>query len=398
MYPSLMWIKLMRTGFLPVIALLAIWWIPAALTAEPIRIGVSLGLTGQYEQPALMHQRAYQLCQDKINARGGIFERKVAFDIRDDHGSAEEARAIYLAFTAEDGVDIVLAPYSSDLTAAVAPITEDRGFPMLAAGAAADLLWRRGYRNLVGVLTPASRYTQGMMRLAAETGYGTIALLHAGDDFSQEIAAGTRKWAPFLNLKIVSDTELSPGPEGDKDVMRSVRDSGAELLIVAGYFEEAARMRRAMSGLDWYPQAYFATVGPSFPNWKSMLGAAAERAFTTSIWEPTKPDTNAVSQQFTQAFKDRYAVMPSYHAAAAFAACQVLEAALLRAGSTDQEDYREALFALDSNTVIGRFAVDRTGMQTKRLDMVVQWIDGEKQIVWPAEVRTHQAVFGPRTP
>jgi branched-chain amino acid transport system substrate-binding protein len=388
----------MRIGILSSFTMIAIWWASAALAAEPIRIGVSLGLTGQYEQPALMHQRAYLLCQDQINARGGIFERKLAFDIRDDHGSAEEARAIYLAFTAEDGVDIVLAPYSSDLTAAVAPIAEERGFPMLAAGAAADLLWRRGYHNLIGVLTPASRYTQGMMRLATEADFSTIALLHAGDDFSREIAAGTRKWAPFLKLKIVSDIELYRGSEGDKDIMLSVRNSGADLLIVAGYFDEAARMRRAMGGIGWYPQAYFATVGPSFPNWKSLLGADAERAFTTSIWEPARPDESTVSQQFAQAFKDRYAVIPSYHAAAAFAACQVLEAALIRAGSTDHDHYRDALFALDSNTVIGRFAVDRTGMQTKRLDMVVQWIDGEKQIVWPAEVRTHQAVFGTRSP
>ncbi len=104
--------------------------------------------------------------------------------------------------------------------------------------------------------------------------------------------------------------------------MRQIRDSKAELLIVAGYFDEAVRMRMALNGLTWYPHAFFATVGPSFPNWKSHLGADAEFAFTTSIWEPGRPDENADSLAFTQAFRERFGIMPSYHAAAAFAACQ----------------------------------------------------------------------------
>ena len=345
-----------------------------------------------------MHQRAYVLCQDIINARGGILDRSIVFDIRDDRGEAKVARNIYDTFIAEMGADLVLAPYSSDLTAAVAPIAEEHGFPILAAGAAANSLWRRNYRNLIGVLTPASRYTQGVMRLAAGAGLGKIALLHAPDEFSREIAAGTRKWAPFLKLKMMADIELPPEADGDKAIMQAVRESGAELIIIAGYLNEAVRMRRALGALGWYPQAFFATVGPSFPNWKSVLGPDAERAFTTSVWEPNGRDGNTDSLQFTNAFKDRYGVMPSYHAAAAFAACQVLEAALVQAGSTDHDKYRDALFRLDINTVIGRFAVDRTGMQTKRLDMVVQWIEGEKQIVWPAEARTRDAIFGPRSP
>jgi hypothetical protein len=33
-------------------------------------------------------------------------------------------------------------------------------------------------------------------------------------------------------------------------------------------------------------------------------------------------------------------------------------------------------------------------MQTKRDDLVVQWIDGRKETVWPDERRTAEPVFG----
>ena len=53
-------------------------------------------------------------------------------------------------------------------------------------------------------------------------------------------------------------------------------------------------------------------------------------------------------------------------------------------------------FALDTYSVIGRFAVDRTGIQVKRLDMLIQWQAGQKQIVWPEEIRTRPAILWPR--
>jgi branched-chain amino acid transport system substrate-binding protein len=44
--------------------------------------------------------------------------------------------------------------------------------------------------------------------------------------------------------------------------------------------------------------------------------------------------------------------------------------------------------------VLGRFTVDRAGMQTKRLDMIIQWQNGKKEIVWPDEIRTAEPIFG----
>jgi branched-chain amino acid transport system substrate-binding protein len=68
--------------------------------------------------------------------------------------------------------------------------------------------------------------------------------------------------------------------------------------------------------------------------------------------------------------------------------------ALREAGSLDRDRYREALFGMDAMTIIGRFLPDRSGMQTKRVDVVVQWIRGQKEIVWPDERRTAEPDFG----
>jgi branched-chain amino acid transport system substrate-binding protein len=341
-----------------------------------------------------MHKRSYQLCQAEANAAGGVFGRPLAFIIEDDRGEVSAVARIYDAFTS-GGADVVIAPYGSDLTTVASDIAEAGGYPMLAPGAAADGLWRRGYRNIVGVITPASRYTIGILGLASERGVRRIALVHAGDAFSQEIADGARKWAPFLKFdRFVLDEELSGDAQDDQRLIARIRAARTEALLVAGYFDEAVRMRRALAEAGWMPPIFFATVGPSLPAWLAELGPLGDKAFTTSIWEPPAERQNSASQEFSDAFAKRFGVAPSYHAAAAYAACQIMIMALRKAGSVDRDRYREALFGMDVMTIIGRFLPDRSGMQTKRDDVVVQWIDGRKEIVWPDERRTAEPVFG----
>lgn len=386
-----------RWKWLPsvIMVLMAMMQFPSrGMASEPIRVGVSLGLTGQYQQPSAMHKRAYELWRDEVNARGGIMGRAVELVIRDDNSDPELAKKIYTEFVSTGSVDHIFAPYSSQLTAAVAPIADAAGFPMLAAGAAADELWSKGYHNLFGILTPASRYSQGILRLAHDAGLTTVAIMHSGDPFSVQIANGTRKWAPYLKLKVLVDVEFAAHATDLTDVVRQAKSANVDLLVVAGYLKEAVNARRALIKLDWSPPAFFATIGPTLSDWKDIFEKSADHTFAPSIWEPNDSYTYPRSEEFASAFKARFGMEASYHAAAAYAAGQIIEAAMLTSKSVDHDGVRAAIVDLDTYTVLGRFAVDRTGMQVKRLDMIIQWQNGRKEIVWPEEIHTSSAIFG----
>ena len=365
----------------------------AAHAAEPVRIGLSLGLTGTYAEPARMQMRAYRLWEQEVNERGGLSGRSVKMVIVDDESDPSRAAAAYESLIREQRVDLVIGPYSSAITAAVAPVVENFGYPMLAAGASADEIWRQGYRNVFGMWTPASRYSVGMLELAQMNDLMRIAIVHADDAFSSEVAGGARKWAPYLGLEVVLDQGFRKGTKDLTGLARRARDSGAELLLVAGHFNEAVNMRRSMGHIGWFPKAYFATVGPALRKYHDTLGADAEGSFATSIWEPYESLNFPRSQAFAAAFRERYSMDPSYHAATAYAAGQILEAATMRAGRIERDRIREALYALDTSSVIGRYAVDRTGMQVKRFPLIVQWQKGKKEIVWPKELRSAPLVF-----
>ncbi len=369
--------------------LLALPWLSVRADAsEPLRIGVSLGLTGQYRVPSEMHRRAYELWRDDVNAKGGLLGRPVEITIADDGSDAIQAAAIYREFVAGNATGHVFGPYSSELTSVVAPIVDAAGFPMLAPGASADELWRRGYRNLFAMLTPASRYTQGMLRLASEAGLSSIAVLAADDAFSTEIANGTIRWASYLRLKPVLQLRFPAAATDLKNEMQKARDVDADLVIIGGHRDEAIAARRAAAAIGWRPRNFFATIGPALPEWGVELGESADGAFSTSIWEPTESLGYPGARAFAEAFRHRFGVEPSYHAATAYAAGQILAAAAETAGSLARDAIRDTLHGLDTYSILGRFAVDHTGMQVKRIEMIIQWQQGKKEIVWPVEIRT----------
>lgn len=370
------------------LAVLALTVTTAAVAAEPLRIGVSLGLTGKYAELGHMQKRAYELWRDEINAAEGLLGRPVEMVIVDDGSEPARAAAIYRDLIAERKVDHVFGPYSSPITAAVAPVAEEHGYPMLAAGASADEIWEQGYGHVFGMWTPASRYTHGMLEFALLNRLGRVAIVHADDRFSFSVGHGAKEQAEELGLDVVLYEEFRKGTENLTALAKKVRSSGADLLVVGGHFNEAVNMRRSLGKIGWQPTAFFATVGPALPKWKDEMGPLAEGAFATSIWEPHEKVDFPRSLEFADAFRERYKIAPSYHAATAYAAGQIFEIAVARADSLDRGDIRNALIELDAYSVIGRYVVDRTGRQVKRFPLTVQWQDGKKEIVWPEKVQS----------
>jgi branched-chain amino acid transport system substrate-binding protein len=372
-------------------ALLSLVATAAGYAAEPVRIGVSLGLTGKYAALAATQQRGYQLWQRDINSKGGLLGRPVQIVIIDDESKPKRAAKLYKQLIAEDRVDFVFGPYSSGITLAVAPIVEKAGYPMLTAGAASDSIWQKGYKNIFGIYAPASRYTLAMLNLAVIHDLTTVAIVYADDAFSISAAEGARKWGRRLGLEIIMFEKFKKGLRDLTYLAEKAKSSKSALVIVAGHFDESVDMRRALKNVNWYPKAYFATVGPVLPKYKETLGADSELTFVNALWEPRVKFPG--SQTFLASFRAVHGVEPSYQSAIAYAAGQVLEATVNSAKSLDRKKIRQAMSKLEMYTILGRFKVDQTGIQIKHFPLALQWQKGKKEIVWPEEMQTMEPIF-----
>ena len=152
-------------------------------------------------------------------------------------------------------------------------------------------------------------------------------------------------------------------------------------------------MKRALKEIGWHPEVFYATVSPTFQKYSEDLGAYADDDFSTTIWEPHPKLKYPGSYDFLKRYSERYGEPPTYHAASAYAAGEVLKKAIEIAGSFDRQSVQEILQHLNTVSIIGRYAVDSTGIQLKRYPLIVQWQDGKKEIVWPEQLQTQPARF-----
>ncbi len=361
--------------------------------AEPLRIGLSLGLSGKYAEMSLMQRRGYTLWRRHVNESGGLLGRPVQLIVKDDRSRPEQAARIYRKLITEDRIDLLFAPYSSAVTASAAEVAEAHEYPLLADGASADSLWTGDRRYLFGVYTTARDYAMGFLEMLLRRGVTRIAIVGADDNFSRSIAQGTRTWAERFGFRLAAFHTFAKGTADLVPVARAAGESGAEALVVCGHFDEAVGMRRALAAAGWRPRAYFASVGPVLPSYGDQLGDLAEGTFSSAQWEVLSADKFPGGAKFLAQFREAFGMDPSYHAASAYAAGQILAKAVARAGTLDRPRIRDILSRLDTMTIIGRYGVDRTGLQIRHFPLIIQWRQGVKEVVWPEEFRTSEPSF-----
>lgn len=373
------------------IAFLLCLLLKPAETAEPIKIGLTLGLTGKYSEMSDMQMKGFRLWENHVNSRGGILGRKVKLLIYDDKSDPQTAISLYRRLILKDKVDLVFGPYSSEITEAILPITEKYGYPVLISGASADKLWQKGYRYAFGVFTPASKYSVGFLELLVINDLNNIAIVYADDSFSKSIAEGTKKWAERFGLNVLLFEGFKKGTKNLDDIAIKAKASTAQALIICGHLDESVNMRLALKNIGWHPKAYFASVGPAMQEFYDKLGKDADYTFSSSQWEPRAnfPD----SMKFYEAYIKTYKETPSYHASVAYAGGQILESAIKKIGSIDKEKTREILSSMDTITIIGRYGVNMTGMQIRHHNLIIQWQKGKREVVWPEEIRTAKPIF-----
>ena len=145
---------------LTVAVLAALAWAvaPVAQAQPPIRIGASLPQTGASAPLGQAQLRGYQLCVKHLNDKGGMLGRKLELVVYDDGSNSATAVRLYEQLITQDKVDLVLGPYGSGITNAVADVTEKHKMPMVTPVASATSIYRKGRKLIFSMQSPVEVY------------------------------------------------------------------------------------------------------------------------------------------------------------------------------------------------------------------------------------------------
>lgn len=379
------WILTLARSWVLVAMVVAVSGVGSALAAEPIRVGVTASLSGPLAAPGREQLEGIQMWVDDINGRGALLGRGVELVYYDDKSDPATSARLYEKLISQDRVDLLLGPYSSDLTLAASSVAERHDFPMLATGAASTRIWSRGYRNIFGVDAPANTYMDLVLDSAHGAGLKTVALIYVDTEFTREVAEGVRSRAASLGMEIVFDQSYAPGSMNVDGAVQRMRAAAPEVVIGATYLPGSIALIRAAKRYQLSPKAFVLTVGPALAEFGETLGADAEGVMGVVSWlrSVRKPQ----AQDFSFRYKRQYGHNASQYAAYGYGAGQVLEAAVRLAGSLDKDAVRKQLGEMIFRSLLGRYRVDETGKQIAKSIYVMQWLDGERRLVLPKDLR-----------
>jgi branched-chain amino acid transport system substrate-binding protein len=372
-------------------AVLALLVAPVVTHAKDIVVGTSVALTGKYARTGQEQLQGFQMWIEEVNSRGGLLGRKVKLVHYDDESKPETGARLYEKLITDDKVDLLIGPYSSDVTMAASTVAEKHNFPMVSSGASSAEIWERGYKNTFGLYTLADLYMDQIIELGKSKGLKKIALIYENTAFPRGVALGVKRKAKQLGMQVVFEEEYGKASTDFSSMIIKIKARKADMVIGGSYLPDSTAFMRQAKENRLYAKIFAFAVGPGLPDFGANLGLDAEGVMGNTQWEPTLKLPGA--SDFAVKYKAKYGHEPGYHAGGGYGAGHVLEEAVKKAGSTDRDKVRAALFALDTVNAFGRFKVDATGKQIGKPAYAVQWLGGERHIVLPEEAATAKVAY-----
>src|SRR6266702_4704419 len=368
---------------------------------DAITVGFTISQTGKYNVEGTKSLAGIEAAACWINSNGGVIVNgktyNIVLDYRDDASSSGNISPMYTSIITQDHAQFLLAPYSSGLTGTAAPLAEQNNLVMLSHGGSADSIWTHGYKNVFGVLSPASTYFNNAIDwLAANHPGDKLAFLYADDSFSKAASIAASNYAAHQHLAVVYNASYPATTQDLHTFLAEAKGDLADDLIGGGHYADGVKIVQQLSSVGWTPNFISLLVAVTEPQFQQQLSGEANLVTGPSQWETTVSYSPAVAQtaglpwygpnetQFVNYYsKQANAGSPTYHSGEAGAAILVLARAIEKANSLDTTGVRQAILSLDVMTFFGEFRVDSTGKQSGHSMVLVQWQGGALTVVAP---------------
>jgi len=371
--------------------------------SDTLTIGASMSLTGKLAREGALTKEGYELCRDKVNAKGGadVGGKKVKLDIQfqDDTSKPDTAAQLVDQFN-DKGVKLILSSYGSANTEAQAAVIERNGQVMADSAGADNKIFEKGYKRTFAVLSPATEYAASIVKTIKELAQPqpkTVVFLSADDGFSKTVAEGGSAAAKEAGYTVLGTQFFTNGTSDVSSALTKVKGQHPDVIIGSVHLVEGVAIIKQAKELGVVPSGGFGeSVAPPTPDFAKTLGKDAENVLGSSQWT----DSTKGSDKYFGSAKDyakdmtaKYGHAPDYHDAEATAACLALVLAAEKAGSTDADKVRDALASLDTESFFGHIKFNDKGQNVYKPMSVIQVQGGKAITVWPADAAEAKMIW-----
>lgn len=369
----------------------------AAPAQPPIKIGVSLPLTGNFSDPGTAAEKGYELWVDVVNQSGGLLGRQVELTVYDNASNPDTAVADYERLITQDKVDLVVGPFSSKLVIPTSEVAAKYGYAFPEPAGGAPHVFDRGLKNIffcqpAPSVDQAASFAKYVLSLPDSVRPKTFAIITSDDPFTVSVVESLEKLLVDGGLTEVMKETYPADNKDFSSLAAKVADKNPDLIVGGTQFEDSVGQIKAYQQAGYQPRGAFFTTGPSLPKeFSEALGSATEGIFSAISWfEASTVETNP---EFVKAYHAKYGSEPiAEDSANAFTVGQVLQQAIENTQSVDNAKLIENMHSATFKTVVGPLSFNELG-KPKGSFMTLQWQGGASYIVAPDYAKQKEPIW-----
>ncbi|TML05973.1 MAG: branched-chain amino acid ABC transporter substrate-binding protein [Actinobacteria bacterium] len=228
------------------------------VTSTEIKIGSSVPLSGEAAIAGNV-ARGIDAYFDYINAKGGIFGRKIKFTYLDDGYDPGRAVNNTIRLVQQEQVFAMFSSLGTSNNLAVRKLLNDAKVPQLFVSSGATTFGRdyKKYPWTIGYIPPYSEegaiYGQYVVKKVKKP---KIAVLYQDDDYGRDLFAGLKRGLGPKAKAIVAKVGYDPTSTDVTPEVTQLRASKANVFMIFAFGKFSLEAFNAVSRLGWKPQIF----------------------------------------------------------------------------------------------------------------------------------------------
>lgn len=302
-------------------------------SGDVFMIGASGPLTGGAAAYGDAVNKGAQIAVDEINAAGGINGTRIEFRMEDDEHDAEKGVNAYNILK-DWGMQIMMGTVTSGPCIAVeAEASADNMFLITPSGTAVECI--SGSNAFRLCFSDPAQGTKSAEYIGTNKLASKVAIIYdSSDPYSAGICESFKAEAGKQGIDVVAAEAFTADTKTDFKVqLQKAKDSGAELLFLPIYYQEASLILQQAKDMNYAPKIFGCDGLDGILGVKNFDLSLAEGVMLLTPFVATAEDE--ATKKFTAAYAEKYnGEVPIQFAADAYDAIYAIKAAIEKSGAT----------------------------------------------------------------
>lgn len=327
------------------------------VTSTSILLGQSADFSGPAQELSVDIQMGARLCFDEVNAKGGIYGRKIELYNLDDGYDAKRAEANTKELIEKNKVFALFGYVGTATSQAAIPIFTAAKVPFIAPYTGADVLREPFNRNIFNVRASFNDETEKIIEQLVSVGSKKIAVVYQNNTFGKNGLDGLERALAKRGLKIVASIALERETGDVGNVVKPILAAQPEAVVIISSYKPTAavvkEMRKTGTSTQFFTVSY---VGSRPLAWE--LGPHGVGVMVTQVVPFPWGGKQLIEREYQKLMTAGGATEYSFTTLEGFLAAKIFVEGLKRAGKDLTREKLISALETMTNADVGGFRVN----------------------------------------